>query len=194
LIVVNFVMLCGRQRRPWRRERALGPSLDKTGRPLQTSLHPSRAAWSLQTDGDLQLRGTFQMPGAASATLILRTAGFAVATLPLRDTEARYGNLRVAAYATIDHDLAWLRECLRGKGGGKDSEKAFERAVTRLLTLAGFQADGFAWERRLSEAVDGLAYVPGTASIYALECTTGSLNAGGKLGKFVGRLRTLAAD
>lgn len=50
-----------------------------------------------------------------------------------------------------------------------------------------------AGDRQLGDAVDLVAHMHDTALILAIECTTGSIDLGGKLGKLVARARRIEA-
>ncbi len=93
------------------------------------------------------------------------------------------------AYEDLDPDLEVLGTWLRGEAKGRDQER-FEQAIGRLFLLAGWQVDVLQ-DKRLSNAVDLLAYDARQNLVLAVECTLGALDANGKLGKLAVRLGSL---
>lgn len=73
----------------------------------------------------------------------------------------------------------------------KDPQGKFELAVARLFTLAGFQVDPFAGDKRLSEGVDLIAHARRQHTCVLAECTTGGID-GAKLTKFVKRISEIS--
>jgi len=63
----------------------------------------------------------------------------------------------------------------------------FEYAVPRLLSLCGLQLIPLAGSKRVSDATDGVAFVPYSNIVLALECTTATIDNKGKLGKLKAR-------
>ena len=63
----------------------------------------------------------------------------------------------------------------------------FEAAVGLLVFFLGFQVDPLCVQKGLGNAVDHLAHDPGSSTIFAIECTVGPLDGGGKLGKLIAR-------
>lgn len=116
----------------------------------------------------------------------LRTDG-----LTLEDPSRGGLNLRVQAFATADEGLTLLRTALFPKTSTKADTTGFERATNRLFFLLGFQAVHMGPEGELSNAPDVIVFDPYSVGAYAVECTIGSIDAGGKLGKLVQRTREL---
>ena len=65
--------------------------------------------------------------------------------------------------------------------------KEFEAAVGLLLFFLGFQVDPLSAQKGMGNAVDHLAFDPGSSMILAVECTVGPPDGGGKLGKLIAR-------
>ena len=65
--------------------------------------------------------------------------------------------------------------------------KEFETAVGLLLFFLGFQVDPLSAQKGMGNAVDHLAFDPGSSMILAVECTVGPPDGGGKLGKLIAR-------
>jgi hypothetical protein len=123
--------------------------------------------------------------GATSVSLALRVGSVPVEWLERRDFLAGGRNARLAAYASVDAELTWLRGLLAG--GGRKGERHLPVAVARLLTLCGLHADPLEGLGALTDGVDVLAYDPTGDTCLAIECTSGSLDGGGKLGKLLRR-------
>ncbi len=126
-----------------------------------------------------------ERPMAASrVTLFLRTASAIADTLTLVDISAEEQNARITAYQVFDPDLDLFRSSLKPARSGAGD---FERAVGRLLHFWGFNVDVLAGSSRLGDAVDVIGYAYPLPAVLAVECTLGSIGAGGKLGKLVAR-------
>jgi hypothetical protein len=123
------------------------------------------------------------------AKVLLNVGKWTVDRLVLHDVKAVASNPRVAIYAAVDQELELFLEALFPVDTHESTR--FEHAVARLFTFLGFQVDSFAGQRRLSEGVDLLAYDPFAAQVLVVECTVGSLDTGGKLGKLVARARSI---
>jgi len=136
--------------------------------------------------------GNHELPDSKDLTLFLRVAGFSVQRIKVLDYEAIAENPRVAAYGVFDPGLElfekWLLADDRLNAGH------FELAVARLLTFLGFRVDILSGDARLGDAVDILAFGDPYSTILAVECTIGSIGAGGKLGKLVDRARHLESS
>jgi hypothetical protein len=128
-------------------------------------------------------------PAVGSVTLFLCVGSHCVDKMTLIRLPAHAPNPRVEAFRTIDPDLAYFQAGLRPSI--RSSTDAFEQSVARLFTFLGFTVDVLGPDKKLSDGVDCLAYT-GTMTL-AVECTTGSIDAGGKLGKLVSRARAIAA-
>jgi hypothetical protein len=129
---------------------------------------------------------------STSATVLLRLEQRRIERLRLADFSKLGRNPREVAYEFVDSNLDFLRDEL-GASQRKDA-KDFERAFSRLLTLLGFQAIALGPEGKLSDAFDVIAFDPFESSVLAVECTTSSLNSGGKLGKLRMRASELSDE
>jgi len=98
-------------------------------------------------------------------------------------------NPRMEAYKVFDPDLELVRDWLNAEHPVDAS--AFEKGVARLFTLLGFCVDALSGDRRMGDAVDLIGYAESASVVMAVECTTGSIDAGGKLGKLVSRTRRI---
>lgn len=151
-------------------------------------------AWTEGEDG-WTLHANFPPPSAASVTILLRLGGFCVDRLDLTNLTPRERNIAVDVYRGIDPDLEYFHSGL--VLGARPNPNGFEQAVGRLLTFLGFRVDVFGPDKRLSDSMDCIAYADREMVILPVECTTGSIDAGGKLGKLVVRanaIRTLLPE
>jgi hypothetical protein len=155
-----------------------------SGMPVQLVVDVRGIARSEDQEGwecDLEA-GLENVPWAKA---LLNVGKWTVDRLLLNDPKAVARNPRVAIYSAIDRELEGFLEALFAVDA--QESRRFEHAVARLFTFLGFQVDSFAGQRRLSEGVDLLAYDPFAAQVLAIECTVGSLDTAGKLGKLVAR-------
>lgn len=157
--------------------------------PVQCTLDPPDAqkaeddAWEYTVTADL---------GDVSwAKLFLKIDRWAVDRILVRDFSVSADNPRMTAYQTMDNGSAIFDDWLFPDTPTSKAVE-FEHAVARLFTFLGFQVDSFAGQRRHGEGVDALVHDPFSRTLLALECTTMSLDTGGKLGKLVARTRALA--
>ena len=102
-------------------------------------------------------------------------------SVPLASTTS---NTRIRAHDAIDPGLERFRKQLRPSW--KDRSR-FEPAVGLLFFFLGFDMHPVSGHKRQGETVDHLAYAPGSSVMLAIECTVGSLDTKGKLGKLVVR-------
>lgn len=123
---------------------------------------------------------------AVSVTAFLRVGGHSSDRIDLVDPSASSTNPRVAAYATVDSDLSYLKEGMRG-----DDAVGFERSVARLLTFSGLHVDLLSGSKKLNRGADSIAFDSIRRIVYVVECTTSSLDSGGKLGKLVARRKAV---
>lgn len=133
--------------------------------------------------------GYHDLPHANDLTLFLRVAGFSVQRVKVLDYETITENPRVASYNLFDPGLDLFKQWLLTDDHPNASQ--FELATARLLTFLGFQVDILSGDARLGDAVDILAFGHPHQIILAVECTTRSIGAGGKLGKLVDRAKHL---
>jgi hypothetical protein len=155
--------------------------------PMSTRLPVPQENWQEGTD-ELTVEGSISVPGRHSATLILCLGPYAVHRVTVLDAAARSANLRVEAYRVFDSDLDSLTQPITVVGSKNST--LFERAVARLFTFLGFQVDLVSGS--VKEAPDLLAYVPSRDICIAVECTTESINSGGKIGKLTARKGQIA--
>ncbi|MYA42078.1 MAG: hypothetical protein F4Z31_10045 [Gemmatimonadetes bacterium] len=108
-------------------------------------------------------------------------------SLPLAEAG---GNIRIKAHSAVDPSLERFREQL--DPARPDKSKGFEHAVGLLFFFLGFHVDPVGAQIGLRDPVDHLAHAPGTSVTLVIECTAGSIDAGGKVGRLVARSRRLA--
>jgi hypothetical protein len=157
----------------------------KAKRPLPVaSLTPKRVS-----GGGYAVSFERALPGMTAITLTLRVGEEPVQWVDLEDYKTNGRNARLTLYEVVDPDTEVL---LKNLFPTTDAQKnKFESAVGRLFVLAGFQVDLLAGDKRLDDGVDALAHDGASARCLAIECTTGSLNTGGKIGKLVKRVGEL---
>jgi hypothetical protein len=125
--------------------------------------------------------------------LFLRAGGHVADTITLLDISTSRENPRITAYRVFDSELDFLKTSLKTSRFAED----FERAIARLFLFMGFQVDVLAGNKCLDDAVDAIAYGGTTLIVLAIECTTGSIDASGKLRRLtsrVGRIREVLPD
>lgn len=137
------------------------------------------------------VRGRRTIADSSGVTLTLRVGHEPVQWHDLKDYRSGDRNARLALYEVADPNAEILREWLFPST--KEQRSKFEVAVGRLFLLAGFQVDLLTGDKRLDDGVDLLAHDVTGARCLAIECTTGSLNSGGKMGKLVKRVSELQA-
>lgn len=113
-----------------------------------------------------------------SATLLLRTDTRCIYRLVVANHSPR-GNERSLAYAVFDDEFEAFRIGLEPDGPQRASE--FERSVSRLFHFLGFAVDAFGGLGKKLNSVDALVFSDVPPMCLVLECTTGSINSGGKL-------------
>jgi hypothetical protein len=145
--------------------------------------------WTEETG--LTAHVSIDMPEADRAFVILRVGDRRVERLELTDYSRQRGNPRATAYESIDPDFEVLRDGLRPEA--RSDSAIFERSVARLFSLLGLQLTPLMQDKKLSEALDAIAFDPFGNGVLAIECTTGALNSGGKLGKLRMRASEIAA-
>jgi len=102
-------------------------------------------------------------------------------SVPLASTAT---SIRIKAHDAIDPGLERFRKQLRPSAKDKSG---FEAAVGLLFFFLGFHVHPVSGHTRRGETVDHLAYAPGTSVMLVIECTIGSLDTRGKLGKLIAR-------
>lgn len=160
------------------------------GPPLPLNEVAEFSARDWKSNGGLfEADGSLDLQGRQVATAILCLGPFAVHRLTLLDRSRSGHNPLLDAYRVFDADL----EALTGSLGAEGSRGAaqFDSAVARLLLFAGFQVNRLSGDHRLTDAPDLIAHTESGHMCLALECTTGSINSKGKLGKLVSRVTAL---
>lgn len=94
-------------------------------------------------------------------------------------------NPRIRAHNVFDGSGHQFPEKLRDEQWR--SAKQFETGVGLLLFFLGFQVDPLSAQKGAGDAVDHLAFDPGSSVILAIECTVGPPDARGKLSKLIAR-------
>ena len=102
--------------------------------------------------------------------------------LPLAEAGS---NVRIRAHNTVDPGFQRFRDHLLPERPEKARE--FETAVGLLFFFLGFHVDPLSGQKGLGDAVDHLAHAPGSSVILVIECTVGSIDTGGKVGKLIDR-------
>jgi len=103
-------------------------------------------------------------------------------TVPLAEAGS---NVRIRAHITVDPGLQRFRAHLLPER--LENTREFETAVGLLFFFLGFQVDPLSGQKGLGDAVDHLAHAPGSSVILVIECTVGSIDTGGKVGKLINR-------
>ena len=149
---------------------------------LSETLSLPRDAWSWHAS---RWVGRYQrdMGEATAVTLLLRVGDRRLEKLRLTDFSRSGGNPRLKAYADADHELSHLRANLSGIRSAKADSEALENGTARLLALLGFQSIRVGPGGEVSNAADVIAFDPYNNGVLIVECTTGALDSGGKLGK-----------
>lgn len=107
-------------------------------------------------------------------------------TVPMASTVS---SIRIKAQDALDPGLERFLKWLQARG--KNKSQQFEAAVGLLFFFLGFQVHPLSGHTRRGETVDHLAHAPGSSVLLAIECTVGSLDAGGKVGKLIARSEDL---
>lgn len=153
--------------------------------PRHGSVELKDAAW--KRSGGSSITAEVQVPlesSDRSANLFIEVGDRCVDQLSI-PVGGALRNPRIAAHCAVDPDLDLLR---RGFSPRKRKEKkGFEPAVGALFHFLGFHVDPLSADPQLSEAVDHIAHDPASNYVLCIECTTDSLNGGGKLGKLLVR-------
>ena len=155
-----------------------------TGGPLRhESIKLGEREWAgdsgaLLTTVDLPVRNGDSI---ATAFVVIGDRCVDRVSVPLASTAS---SIRIMAHDAIDPGLERFRKQLRGRG--KDKSR-FEAAVGLLFFFLGFLVHPLSGHTRRGEAVDHLAHAPGSSVMLVIECTVGSLDTRGKLGKLIAR-------
>lgn len=145
--------------------------------------------WS-EKNGMFAYTGQIPIRNFHHVKMFLQVGDSVAHRVSLVDYASKSQNPRILMYEYVDDELKMLRTYLRSTGDADGSH--FEQAVARLLRFAGFEVESFAGNKKFSDAVDTIAYHLSSELILAVECTTGSINSGGKLGKLVLRTREMS--
>lgn len=156
--------------------------------PLEpVSIIPKEDDWIVQ-EGGYHCSGEKVLPGTEELTLLLQVGKYTVQRLELSKI---MDNPRRIAYQVFDPELKKQLELLENKEGKKGFE--FERAVARLFMFLGFETDILSGKGGITgDAPDFLAYAIPEKIIFAVECTSESIDSGGKLGKLHSRSKAIA--
>lgn len=136
------------------------------------------------------------LPGnTRHVTLMLHVGGHLVDRLERDDAAPPKQNVQLQNYRLFDDGLARLRAALaladdatKKKSGRNLPQEAFEAAVARVFSLAGFYTQVLDVYEGMGDAVDVLAYTPDRATILPIECTLRDLQAAaGKPAQLRGR-------
>ena len=103
-------------------------------------------------------------------------------SVPMASTAS---SIRIKAQDALDPGLERFIKWLLPSG--KDKSQQFEAAVGLLFFFLGFHVHPLSGHTRRGDTVDHLAHAPGSSVLLAIECTVGSLDAGGKVGKLIAR-------
>ncbi len=170
----------------------LGWTVGATGQPCRHgSIELRECRWV--PDGEA-VRAEVDVPirkGDSFATSFIVIEGRCVDCMPLLLAEAG-GNVRIKAHSAIDLGLERFREHLQPDRLHKSKE--FEAAVGLLFFFLGFHVDPVGSQVGLRDPVDHLAHAPGSSVVLVIECTVGSVDAGGKVGKLVARSRRMGRE
>ena len=139
----------------------------------------SREGDALHAELDIPIR-----QGDSTATSFILIGGRCVdrVTVPLAEAGS---NVRIRAHSTVDPGLQRFHEHLLPER--LDKAREFETAVGLLFFFLGFHVDPLSGQKGLGDAVDHLAHAPGSSVILVIECTVGSIDTGGKVGKLIDR-------
>ena len=129
--------------------------------------------------------------GDSTATLFILIGDRCVDRVSVPLAEAG-SNFRIKAHNTADPGLQRFREHLYPPRPEKGKE--FEAAVGLLFFFLGFQVDPLSAQKGLGDAADHLAHAPGSSVLLVIECTVGSIDAGGKVGKLIARAQRIRRE
>lgn len=133
---------------------------------------------------------TRRFSGVIEIRLFLRVGADCVESVTFADSVGRANNPFVAGYAALDPGLSAFNDALRTEPDGNAHE--FEEAVARLLTFLGLSVDLLGRSKLVPGSVDAIAYDVASATVLVVECTTGQINSGGKIGKLTDRVRRVS--
>jgi len=163
--------------------------LDLSDLPVQKSLDLGDVT-RVDDERLWQARAMVDVGSSFFGKVMLRVGNWCVDRTALYDLHRPGENQRQLAYQVMDPGEALFQKWLFPKSPDQDDQ--FERAVTRLLMMLGYQVDGYAGTKQLGEGVDLIAHEPLRPVLLAVECTTGPPDSGGKLGRLLSRSRSLS--
>ncbi len=155
-----------------------------TGEPLRhESIKLGEHEWAGETGA---LLANVDLPiqkgdSIATAFIVIGDRCVDRVSVPLASTAT---SIRIRAHDAIDPGLERFRKQLRPSG--KDRSR-FEGAVGLLFFFLGFHVHPLSGHTSRGETVDHLAHAPGSPVMLVIECTVGSLDSRGKLGKLIAR-------
>ena len=162
-----------------------------TGEPVRHgSAKLAEPEWAHEGDA---LRTALDIPvqnGDSTATAFIVIGDRCVdrVSVPLASTAS---SIRIKAQEALDPGLERFLKWLRPSGKAKSQQ--FEAAVGLLFFFLGFHVHPLSGHTRRGDTVDHLAHAPGSSVLLAVECTVGSLDSGGKVGKLIARSEDLRA-
>ena len=163
-----------------------------TGEPLRhESIKLGELEWAddsgaLLTAVDLPVRDG---DSTATAFVVIGDRCVDRVSVPLAFTAS---SIRIKAHDALDPGLERFRKHLGGRA--KDKPQQFEAAVGLLFFFLGFHVHPLSGHTRRGEAVDHIAHAPGSSVMLVIECTVGSLDTRGKLGKLIARSEHLSGQ
>lgn len=162
------------------------------GQPPRHGSHELRECkWTRERSA---LRAELDIPiekGDSTATLFILIGNRCVdhVSVPLAEAGS---NIRIKAHNTADPGLQRFRDHLYP--ARPEKAKEFEVAVGLLFFFLGFHVDPLAAQKGLGDAADHLAHAPGSSVVLVIECTVGSIDAGGKVGKLIARSQRMCRE
>ncbi len=162
------------------------------GQPPRHGLRElEKCRWEREGDG---LRADIDIPvkegdSTATAFILIGDRCVDLVSVPLAETGS---NVRIKAHNTVDPGLRRFREQLHP--AKPEKAKEFEAAVGLLFFFLGFHVDPLSAQTGLGDAVDHLAHSPGASVILLIECTVGSIDTGGKVGKLIARSQRIRRE
>lgn len=94
-------------------------------------------------------------------------------------------NVRRVIHEAFDEGLSLTMKCFSDRKTKESNARVVETGVANLLYMLGFAVDPFS-ANHMSDAPDLLASTP-TGDVLVVECTTGAIDADGKLSKLLSR-------
>jgi hypothetical protein len=143
---------------------------------------------TMDASESIRYRGKVSISHVRRLSLFLSIANSNVDRAELVDLSRATTNPRVGAYSMVDENLAVLQAQLVQPPGSR----LFEKVVSRLFGFGGFLVDGYAFEPRITQGPDAIAFASDNSAALVLEYTTGPIGPRkGKLGLLVSRTARL---